>query len=326
MKKKLLITGASGFIGSHLIEQAVELGYDVYAGVRGSSRFSHLEHLSVKFVQIDLSSLTSIRAAFIANQFEYIIHSAGLTKAKNWEEYKNVNAVYSANIAHIANEFNIQKFVFLSSLATLGPRGYNDTNRIVESSEPFPITNYGKSKLEAELMLQNIENLPLIIIRPTAVYGPREKDIFIMFKTLNSGLEPYIGNTPQWFSFIYVFDLVEAIFLALQSNKIREIYNISDGEKYNRYELANQFKLFTGKKTLKLHFPLPVVKVIASSLEFFSKNSTPALNKEKLNELIAENWDMDVAKAKNDLGFQPKFNLAKGIEETIRWYKENNWL
>lgn len=326
MREKLLITGASGFVGFHLIQKALAQNYEVFAAVRGSSNINHLKEMNVQIVNFNYADKSNIRDNFKRDNYDYIIHAAGQTRARNIQEYNLANAEFALNLAEVALEFPIKKFVFLSSLAALGPLAYDDINLIDENTVPNPITNYGKSKLYAEQLLNSLEGLPLITFRPTAVYGERERDLLIMFKTINKGLEPYIGKIKQWFSFIYVGDLANVIFNGLKSDKINATYNISDGNAYDRFALSNSVKKALHKKTIKLFIQLPIVKLIAQILEKTSKKKTPVLNKEKLNELTARNWKCSIEKAITELDFQPKYNLETGIEQTINWYKKNNWL
>ena len=199
---------------------------------------------------------------------------------------------------------------------------------ITEQTRPVPVTSYGKSKLLAEERLKELK-LPLIILRPTAVYGSRDKDIFIILKTFNKGFEPYIGNKPQQLSFVYVKDLavtsVNSLFVPSSANGT---YNITDGCCYSRYDLANITKNVLNKKTLKVHLPLVLVKALAIVLEktYALLNKTPALNLEKLNELTAVNWCCNVEMARRNLDFAPAYNLQNGLEEALEWYKTNQWL
>lgn len=328
MKGKVLITGASGFIGYHFIEALLEQGYEVHAAVRPSSDVAHLSNFDLTYINLDFSSVDAIRKDLELYQYNYIVHAAGTTKAASESIYNTVNAGYTLNLANAASTADIplKKFVFISSLAAIGPRYYEDPMPIREISITNPVTAYGKSKLLAETQLKDVD-LPLITLRPTAVYGPREKDIFIMFKTLNKGFEPYIGRKKQLLSFVYVKDLAQAVILAMQSTLVNKSYNISDGKAYSKYALADITKKLLHKKTFKVHVPLPVVELIAASLEKMSgKNGMPALNKEKLQELTAENWICSIESITNDLGYSPEYDLEKGLEETVQWYKENKWL
>ncbi len=328
MKQKVLITGASGFVGFHLIEAALAKGLDVYAAVRKSSDVKHLTSYNIKYTCLDFTNVDSLVKELKDNSYNFIIHAAGTTKAKNQEEYNRVNASYAVNlgIAVAKSGTGVQKMVFVSSLAALGPLNKTD-ELIIENTVPVPVTAYGKSKLLAEQQLKDI-HLPLIVLRPTAVYGSRDKDIFIILKTFSKGFEPYIGRKEQQLSFVYVKDLalasVNALFTAETANGT---YNITDGNCYTRYEMANITKNVLSKKTFKFHLPFAVVKGLAVLMEttygMFGK--TPALNVEKLSELTAINWCCNIEKAKKNLNYQPAYNLQLGLKEALEWYKLNQW-
>ena len=154
-----------------------------------------------------------------------------------------------------------------------------------------------------------------------------DRDIFIFFKQLSKGIEPYIGKKAQKLSLIYVTDLAKASIKALYAGN-QKTYNLSDGNFYDRYALADITKQVLSLKTLKLHLPVTFVKLIAKVSEKVSslKNKASVLNVEKLNELMAVNWSCDIERAKGDLGFHPKYDLKAGVTETLKWYKANKWL
>ncbi|TKC09512.1 NAD-dependent epimerase/dehydratase family protein [Pedobacter frigoris] len=329
MSKKVLITGATGFVGYHLIEKALAAGLEVFAAVRKSSDVSHLKEFNISYVDLDYSSVETLKTQLEANQYNYIIHAAGITKAKTAEEYNKVNAGYTKNLALAAVEATIQldKFVFVSSLAALGP--LKDLNGVIEDdSEGHPVTSYGLSKLLAEQYLKEIEGLPLVVIRPTAVYGPREKDIFILFKSINQGLEPYIGSFKQQLTFIYVKDLADVIISALNSKVTGRYYNVTDGHVYDRYSLGKFARKALNKKTLKFHLPIFIVSAMASIMDVIYTNSreTPTLNREKMAELTAVNWACNIEHAIRDLDYRPAFDLESGLNDTMVWYKAVKWL
>ncbi|MCW3079391.1 NAD(P)-dependent oxidoreductase [Segetibacter sp.] len=328
MKQKVLITGASGFVGFHLIEAALAKGLDVYAAVRKTSDIKHLSSHKINYIHLNFNSVESLQKELKEKEYDFIIHAAGTTKAKNQEEYNTVNATYTLNLANAAaNAGHLKKIVFISSLAALGPSDQTQ-ELITEHKNPHPVTAYGQSKLLAEEQLKKLA-LPLIILRPTAVYGSRDKDIFIILRTFSKGFEPYIGHIPQQLSFVYVKDLAALSVNALfTSDAANGAYNITDGNCYNRYEMANITKSVLNKKTIKVHLPLPVVKGFALVLEktYGMLGKTPAINLEKLNELTAINWCCDIEKAKTNLHYNPSYNLQQGLKETLGWYKQNQWL
>lgn len=329
MKKRVLITGASGFVGFHLIAAAIASDLEVFAAVRPTSDIKHLQEFDIQYTHPDFSDINSLQKELEEKQYSYIIHAAGITSAKTSEEYNRVNAVYTQNLAlaAIAANIKLEKFIFVSSLAALGP--LKDLAGLIEDNSPaHPVTNYGASKLLAEQYLEEIKGLPLLVIRPTAVYGPREKDIFILLQTINKGLEPHIGSFKQQISFIYVKDLARIIIEALFSAVTNKQYNVSDGGIYNRYALAEGVKKALHKKTWKFHLPVTVVAALAALMEWIYKNAAgaPTLNKEKMNELTAINWACSIERLQKDFGFKPVYNLEKGLVETVNWYKNNKWL
>ena len=327
--EKVLITGATGFVGFHLINQAILAGLEVYAAVRQDSDTSHLKTLSIKYITLNYNSIDDLKSILESHKFDYVIHAAGITKAKDQAEYNKVNAEFSRNLglAITASNYRIKKFVFISSLAAIGPLK-DLTAEIQDDTVPQPVTSYGASKLLAEQYLSEIEGLAMIVIRPTAVYGPREKDIFILFKTISSGLEPHIGSFKQQLSFIYVVDLANLVVRALSSNLVGRTYNISDGNTYDRYALANCIKKSLRNKPLKFHLPVGIVSLLAASMELLYRRSAsaPTLNKEKMAELTAINWACSITQISKDLNYQPAYNLEQGVAESIAWYKANNWL
>lgn len=326
MKEKVLITGASGFVGYHLIEEAINNNLEVFAGIRKSSEIGHLKNFDIQYRYPDFQNIESLQEDFAANKYQYVIHAAGLTKARLPAEYEQINAEYTRNIAMAAAAGNVKKFILIGSLAAVGPLE-DITETITEQTIPHPVTSYGRSKLHAEQLLRDIKNLNYTILRPTGVYGPRDRDIFIFFKQLTRGIEPYIGRKSQKFSFIYVADLAQAAIKALY-NGDGETFNLSDGRFYDRYELGKITKDVLHLAPLKFHLPVSFVRVVAFIAEKYSSlnKKASALNVEKLNELTAVNWNCNIEKARKELGYLPRYDLAAGVAETLNWYKVNNWL
>jgi UDP-glucose 4-epimerase len=330
MKEKVLITGASGFIGFHLIEAALRQRLEVYAAVRPGSDISHLKEYEIKFCELDYTNVKGLSKQLAATGCHYIIHAAGATRAGSQQAYDTVNASYAFNLASAALESlgsQLRKFVFVSSLAAVGP--LNSRNALIrEDVVPAPVTAYGRSKLRGEQKLKALPSLPLVVLRPTAVYGPRERDIFIMLHSIQRGIEPYIGRVEQQLSFVYVKDLVEVTINSLFSNGSHMTFHISDGGNYDKYELAHLSKQILNRKTLRLHLPYAMIKGIAVAMEkwYGWRGKTPVLNREKLHELTAINWQCSIEEARTHLGFSPQYSLKQGLWETLQWYRLNKWL
>jgi len=328
MRERVLITGASGFAGFHIIEEALNNNLEVYAAVRKTSQTDHLKNLGINFVILDYRDLTALKQQLADIKPDYIIHAAGVTAAKSQAAYNYINATHTFNLASAAVQagINLKKFVLISSLAALGPLK-TLVGTISETTKPKPVTAYGRSKLLAEEQLKTIDGLSYTILRPTAIYGPRDTGIFIFFKQLTRGLEPYMGKAEQKLTFIYVKDVAKAAIKSLYDGNNTD-YNLSDGNFYSKYELANLAKEALSLKTFKFHLPVIFVKTIAFVSEKVSSLSNKAaiINMEKLNELMAVNWSVDTEKAKSQLGFYPAYNLQTGLIETLKWYRANDWL
>lgn len=331
----VLITGASGFIGSFLVEEGLNRNYQVCAGIRKTSSREYLQDNRIRFVEFDFSSrekVVSVLETCKKNdlRFKYIVHNAGLTKVKKKEDYHNVNCRNTIHFIEALIETGMvpEKFLFISSLAAYGP-GDPDTGEPVRlADEPNPIELYGKSKLEAERYITSLKGFPWLIVRPTGVYGPKEKDYFVFFQTINRGLEPYIGFKKQVLTFIYVRDLVRMVFMALESGHVNKSWFVSDGKEYPSELFAALTKVALGKKTIRFTVPLFIVKAIANAGENIAGlwGTIPTLNTDKYNVLKSTNWRCEVEPLEKDLGFKAEFDLEKGIAETLAWYKAEKWL
>ena len=316
--KKLLITGANGFVGAHLAKLALDNGYKVFAAVRKTSDLSALDGLPVTLVYPDYRNINSVTALLDDQGITHIAHVAGLTKGKSLEDYMEANATVTVSLARAALDCRqpIDKFVFVSSMAVMGPA--QTGKELCEMDQPRPVTLYGKSKWQAEQYLAEYPDLPLITLRPTAVYGPRDKDMKLVIDMVAKGWELYLGKGPQQLSFIYVEDLCRAVLLALASSADQQTYILSDGINYDRYAFADQAKRVLNRKTLRLHLPVGMISFALGVLEKLWPSRTSILNRDKLKELTG-NWACSIQKARKDLGFVPKYPLSTGMERTIAW-------
>ncbi len=329
--QKILITGASGFVGGFLVEEALKKDLEVYAAVRKSSNLQYLTDNRIKFIYIDFEDTDALKSIFLEHRFEYIVHNAGLTKTPIKEQYFKVNADYLENMveALIESKTVPSKFTFISSLAAYGPAEHTHKGLVTEDSIPHPVTNYGRSKLQAERYLKSKQEINYTIIRPTAVYGPREKDLFTVYDLINKGIEMTVGLTDQKLTFIYVRDLVSVILDATLDCRKNVAYFVSDLEIYSSTSYNELIRKSLGRKrSFKLRLPIPLVKTLGFIAEKAGKltGSYPALNIEKVNELEAKSWVCDTKNLVNDLNFKPRYKLKDGLEESIAWYKEHNWL
>jgi len=328
--KKILITGASGFVGGYLVTEALSRNYDVYAGIRKSSSKIYLDDPRIQFLYLNYADKESLKKQLSQEKFDYIIHNAGITKANDLEGYLKVNTTYVKNLVESLIEVNSlpEKFIYVSSLAAVGPGDHNPDLLIRDDSPTRPVTYYGESKLAAEKFLESITTFPYIILRPTAVYGPREKDLLTVFKMINKGLDIRIGVKNQKLSFIYVEDLAKLMLDAAVSNHKQKAYVVSDSQVYSGNLLNDYIKEALGKKAVTISIPVSVLSIIASVSGFVSRLSgkVSVLNKNKVNEIKCQSWAVDAAGIKEDFNFAPSYFLREGIKRTADWYNKNNWL
>ncbi len=319
---KVLITGGTGFIGSHLVESLLKENFEVYCTVRNPSKLRFLKGLNVKIIKADLSDKNSLKE--IDWQFDYIFNLSGITKAAHPEEFFQSNYMGTKNLIETVAEANpnLKRFVHVSSLAAVGP--CREGKPVDENTEPAPVSEYGKSKLMGEkAVLFFKDKIPITIIRPPAVYGPRDSDFLSFFKMVKMGVVFYL--TEGLYSLVYVQDLVDGIILASRKNEsLGETLFISDNKPYSTAEIVSSISEVLNKKPLKLKIPLDIAKLLIGIFQKFDKKSI--INNDKLKELAQCCWVCSSAKAEQLLGYKTKTNLKEGMEWTAKWYKEKQWL
>jgi nucleoside-diphosphate-sugar epimerase len=325
---KALVTGGTGFIGSHLVEALLKKGIQVRCLLRKTSDLKWLEGLPIEVNWGDCNDKNSLREA--VEGVEQVFHLAGVTKAVHEKTYFEVNAFGTENLIHACLENNprIQKFIYLSSQAAAGP--CRNGNKKKESDQCKPVSPYGQSKqMGEELAMAHAHELPLLILRPSAVYGPRERDIYTFFKLLSKRIKPCLPSKDQHISLCYVEDIIQAILLAAQvKGSSGEIFFLSDGQDYRLEEIGDIFAQAMGVNAFCIRVPEWMIIGMASFSEYLSKLSgkPPLLNKGKVEEILQRNWVCDITKAKTALGFEPHISLAQGAKLTFEWYKKENWL
>lgn len=348
-KKKILVTGASGFIGSFLCEEGLNQGHEVWAGVRRHSSRRYLQDPRLGIIELDMEHpevLASQLAAFHREQgaWDVVIHCAGVTKCRCEEDFERGNYLCTCHLVEglRAEGMTPRQFVYLSSLSVYGPvreevahLGFPETSEclyapITESDTPMPNTAYGRSKLKAEQFLTTLGNqLPTVIFRPTGVYGPREKDYYLMAKSIKGHTDFAVGYRRQEITFIYVKDLVRAIYLAVEKEVSGRGYFVSDGHIYESRAFSDLIQQELGNPWV-IHFksPLWLLKIISYAAGWMAGcfGKTCTLNKDKYQIMKQRNWQCDIAPLQNELGFEPAYDLARGVRETIAWYKQEKWL
>jgi dihydroflavonol-4-reductase len=319
------VTGGTGFIGSHLTEALLQRGVQVRCLVRKGSDLEWLKGLPLEMTFGDCRDQASLREA--VKDMDQIFHLAGITKAVNEKTYFEVNASGTENLIHACLENNpqLQKFIYFSSQAAAGPCLNGDKKR--ESDQCEPVSAYGRSKRTGEeLALAHAHEIPLVILRPTGVYGPRDKDFYTLFKWVSKRIKPCF---PGKVSLCYVQDVIQAILLAAESQtKSGEIFFLSDGTDYLMREIGDVFARTIGVTPLSIPIPKWLLFGIASlseGLSLFSRKPS-LISRGMAEQMVQKDWTCDITKAKTMLGFQPQFQLSEGARLTYQWYKNQNWL
>ena len=322
------VTGGTGFIGSHLVERLLSHNYKVRCLVRDEKKLGYLQNLPVEIFVGDLFSTAVLEKAITG--VDYVYHVAGVVASKTKEGFYKGNRDATRSIIETTHRVNptLKKFIHVSSLAAVGPG--SGTTPVNESTSYHPITTYGKSKMEAEKeVLKFKDRLPITIVRPPAVFGPRDTATFDFFKTIDKGIEPLVGFSEKYVSLVHSTDLVSGIMLAGESEKaIGQTYFLGSETFYSWTEIGYVSKEVMQKKALRVRLPEPLVFAVAATVGFFSRFSEKpsVLNFEKGRDMVQENWCCDISKATTELGYKQSVALADGIRETVQWYRANGWM
>jgi nucleoside-diphosphate-sugar epimerase len=331
LKGSILITGASGFIGSFIVEEALSRGFEVWAAVRKSSSHQFLKDERIHFIELNLSSQEALQQQLAGHQFDYVVHAAGVTKCLDKRDFFRINTEGTKHLvsALLALRMPLRRFVYISSLSIMGAiREQQPYEEIRESDTPRPNTAYGESKLLAEQWLDT-QPIPYIILRPTGVYGPRERDYFMMAKSIQSHTDFAVGFQQQDITFVYVSDVVQAVFLALEKGKTGRRYFLSDGEVYQSAAFSNYIRRELGNPWwIRITAPLWLLRVITFVGEYVGRltGKVTALNNDKYYIMRQRNWRCDITPARQELGYEPQVKLEEGVRRSIKWYRENGWL
>ena len=334
--KKVLVTGASGFIGSFLVEGGLERGMQAWAGVRRTSSRKYLQDKRIRFAELNFGDKQKLKEQLAIHKqehegWDYIIHCAGVTKCLHKEDFDKGNYQATVNFVEALKELDMvpERFMYISSLSIFGPIHEQDYAPITEQDEAQPNTAYGVSKLKSEKYLQSQADFPYVIYRPTGVYGPRERDYFLMAQSVKQHVDFAAGFKRQDITFIYVKDLVQAVYLGAKPEALRRAYFVSDGEVYESSTFADLIQKELGNPWLvRIKCPLVLLKLISVVAEWgaMCAGKTSTLNRDKYNIMKQRNWQCDISPLVNELGFRPEYLLERWVKETIAWYKKEGWL
>ncbi|ASQ91273.1 epimerase [Prosthecochloris sp. GSB1] len=331
MGSTVLVTGATGFIGTLLVDYLKKRAYRVRVLLRPQSDSAKALAAGVEAVRGDYADPSSLRRA--VEGAEMVFHLAGVTKSVDREGYYrgNVLPVRSLLEAAVSAGHGPGRFLFVSSLAAAGP-ARNPEPGVVEEDEPHPVSAYGRSKLEAERICRSFgERLPVTIVRPPAVYGPGDRDVFQFLKMISGGLMLAAGDgRTQRFSLIHGKDLVRGILMAaLSPAAVGETYFLTSPEGYSWDRVAAVASEALGvKKVRQIRLPKQVILAAGFAGGFAGRlTGRPALlNPDKAAEMVQDYWVCSPRKAEADFGFTAAIALEEGIRDTIAWYREQGWL
>lgn len=325
---KVLVTGATGFVGSHLSERLTAEGHQVRALVRATSKTGLLTKLGAELHEASLETGRGLETAL--QGVDAVVHGAAVVKARSAEEFHRVNATGTQNLLNATLEHNpgIRRFVYVSSLAAHGfsqdgePRAVDDP--------PRPVTHYGRSKLAGEqAVLAAKDRIPVTVIRPPAIYGPRDVEMFAFFKTVKTGVVPFLGSKKNVLSLVYGPDCADAIYAALtKDHPSGRVYFVDDGGVYTQKEMGEVIADALGVRGLKFSVPIPLVSAAAVLSEAFGKLSGKAvmLTRDKVNELREPYLICRGDSIREELGWSPSTRFPDGAKRTAEWYRSEGWL
>ncbi len=334
--KKILITGAGGFIGGFLVEESLRRGHETWAAVRHSTSREFLQDPRINFIELDFTDSDVLEKQIGDHvsqhgKWDYVVHNLGATKCTNYIEFERVNYGYMRALVETLDMVDARPSVFLlmSSLSVMGQGDDKNYTPFTADMVPSPNTRYGMSKLKAETYLRLEPDYPYTIFRCTGVYGPHERDYYLMMKSIKAGFDFSVGYKKQMLTFIYVKDLAVAVMDALERGPLRKSYFISENQGYTQSEFRSLVCKALGKKwALPVVCPMWIVKIVCQLLTWYGKVTLKAttLNNDKYKILRQRNWLCDITPAQEDFGFNPRYSLSQGIEEAISWYKQAGWL
>lgn len=320
--RKALVTGATGFIGSHLCEELVRRGYSVFVLSRNAAPSEWIRQLNLSHLRGDCTIRESL--SHIDSDFDYVFHLAGLTKSCCPDDFFCINAQGTENLVDIVVRLNpsLKRFVYVSSLAAVGPSTNGEP--VSEDTPPKPVSAYGRSKLAGEhAILKYSDRIPITIVRPPAVYGPRDRDMLVVFRMIKKGFFFDLGKC--YYSLLYVDDLVQGILLSAEKNEaINRTYFLSDGNIYTGEEIAQEIAYALGVRAKRVSIPEFAMPVLAAISERINKRGI--INRDRVRDFRHKRWICSPERAHRELGFKAMVAIKEGIRWTADWYRMQGWL
>jgi nucleoside-diphosphate-sugar epimerase len=312
---RVLVTGATGFLGSHIAEILVQQGFTVRATVRSSSSLKWLENLELEKVNLNFNHEASLQKA--CEGVDVVIHNAGITRAKNDSEFFEVNTNATERLAKAAIKARVSRFIFISSLEARGPDGFTTA-----------ISSYGKSKLEAEHLLTNFQDsIEIILLRPAGVYGPRDTDLLTLFQIAKYGFLT-VPTTSGKLQPVHGRDVAEAVLATINGKTQLGPFEVAAPKTYSWQEMAKMLEVALNTKLHVLNIPKEIFLGAGYASEVVSKvlNQAPKLDRRRAKSLAYYSYTCDTTPFKNAFGWQARISLQEGLTETATWYKQQGWL
>lgn len=313
--RRVLLTGGTGFVGSHVASALVARGYEVRCTVRATSDTRWLDSLDVEMVELDVAGPRDADAAL--RGVGAVVHAAGLTRAPNEAEFLRVNAVGTERLAGEAAAAGVRRFVFISSLAARGPEGAEG-----------PISPYGRSKAEAERRLAGLaDRLELVVLRPGGVYGPRDSDLLPLFRMAARGLL-VIPTSAAPLQPVFAEDVASATVRALAAPLPGEPLPLAERARYEWTDVGDLLERVVGRTVRVLRAPSSLFWAAGLTSELAARvtGSSPAMDRRRARDLSHHAWICDPGRAERALGWRAEVALPEGLERTVVWYREAGWL
>ncbi len=324
---KALVTGSTGFIGSHLVESLIREKYKVYCLIRKTSNLKWIKDLNVEFITGSYWDKESLSRA--VKGMDYVFHVGAVIDAMEWDTFYKINVEGTINLLNVCAEVNphLKKFVFVSSIAAAGPA--KERKPVKESDPCHPVSLYGKSKcLAEEAAARFFDKLPIVIIRPTNVLGTRQRQLYSSLKLARKRIIPLLGSGDKQTSLIFVQDVVQALLLAAEKKNIKSrTYFVADGEEYSWRDIL---KFIT--KELGLSFVIKIPFSVLMTIAFFNEmiakvtGGSPLVTRKSILSVRNNYWLHDISLIRKELGFSPEINFEEGMRDIIKWYKEKGLL
>ncbi len=323
--RRALVTGATGFVGSHLVDCLLRRGYEVTCLLRSTSSRQWLDGKPLRLVECELLGDRSELRRVVSRQ-GVVFHVAGAVRALDYAGFLRVNADATEEILHACTEAeeSPRRFVLVSSVAACGPGSASEP--ISERSAARPVSEYGRSKLEAERRAALFADvIELVVVRPTAIYGPRDRETLPLLRLARRGILPAFAGKEQLHNLCYIEDIAEGIALAGEAPvESGAVFLLGAAEEHTMQQLAQVLCLQFGRGATLLPMPRALLYSVACVSEAFARliRRPAMLNRQKVEELVAS-WRLDISAARERLGYEPRWSLERGLAETVGWYRNH---